>query len=190
MTLTHRTLALATDERGAALVLFAIFAPVAILFAAFAIDAGNWFLHKRHLQVQADAGVLATAQEFQRCFTNAASANVAIDAAAAQYSGIAGAPLYNAQVGDTLPANVHELINSQKYFGQASQIDTTVQEKPPCEAEMVDLKVTESELPWYWQAFSSVPFINAHARIEVVQASSATRVEPLAVAESAPLAAE
>jgi hypothetical protein len=189
MTLAHRTLALATDERGAALVLFAVFAPVAILFAAFAIDGGNWFLHKRHLQVQADAGVLATAQEFQRCFTNAAGANAAIDAAAAQYSGTSGAPLYNAQVGGTSQANVHEMINKQNYYNQSSPVDSSAVEKEPCEAEMVDLKLTETNLPWFWQAFSSVPYINAHARMEILQASTATKVEPLAVAETAPVAA-
>ena len=48
---------LAASERGAVLVTFALFAPVVILMAAFTMDAGNWFLHKRHLQVQADAAV-------------------------------------------------------------------------------------------------------------------------------------
>ena len=71
-----RITALAGDERGAVLVIFAVFAPVAILFAVFAIDTGNWYLHKRHLQLQADAGALAAALEFQPC------SNGAIEAAA------------------------------------------------------------------------------------------------------------
>jgi len=50
------------DERGGVLVMFALFAPVLILFMAFVLDVGNWFEHKRHLQLQADAGALAAAQ--------------------------------------------------------------------------------------------------------------------------------
>ncbi|MEA2643255.1 MAG: putative Flp pilus-assembly TadE/G-like, partial [Chloroflexota bacterium] len=51
-------------EDGAVVVIFAVFAPVAILLASFAIDSGSWFLQKRHLQIQADAGALAAAQAF------------------------------------------------------------------------------------------------------------------------------
>ena len=184
-----RIAAIAGGERGAALVMFAVFAPVAILFAAFAIDAGNWFLHKRHLQVQADAGVLAAAQSFQQCFSSQALGNTSITAQAQQYSGIAGSPLYNAQIGGTAPSNVHETLNSQRYYNQSSPTDTTATEKEPCEAGMIDLKVTETNLPWYWRAFSSVPYINAHARVEIRQASTATGIEPLSVAETAPVAA-
>jgi Flp pilus assembly protein TadG len=189
MSLTHRTLAFASDERGAALVMFAVFAPIAILFAAFAIDAGNWFLHKRHLQTQADAGVFAAAQAFQQCFTSQTTGNAAVTALAAQYSGIAGIPTYNAQIGGPAGSTVQETVNSQRYYNQSSPTDTTVTEKGPCEAGMIDLKLTEANLPWYWQAFSSVPYINAHARVEIRQATTATGVEPLAVAETAPVAA-
>lgn len=189
MSFSRHTLSSVGEERGAALVMFAVFAPVAILFAAFAIDAGNWFLHKRHLQVQADAGVLAAAQSFQQCFSNQTSGNAAITAQAQQYSGIAGSPLYNAQIGGTPAANIHETLNSQQYYGQSSPTDTTVTEGEPCQAGMIDLKVTETNVPWYWRAFSSVPYINAHARVEIRQATTATGLEPLAVAETAPVAA-
>jgi Putative Flp pilus-assembly TadE/G-like len=194
MTSPSRIVMVAGGERGAVVVMFALFAPVAILLAAFAIDSGNWFLHKRHLQVQADAGALAAAQEFQPCV------NANIYATAGQYSGAASvttpsgsvtssAPLYNAQVGGTPPARMHELINSKTYYNQASPVDGTAAEKTPCEALMVDVKMTETGLPWYWRAFSSVPYINAHARVEIQQQSTATKVEPLAVAEPAPVAA-
>jgi putative Flp pilus-assembly TadE/G-like protein len=189
MTFPFRNLDVVGDQRGAALVMFAVFAPVAILLAAFAIDAGNWFWHKRHLQLQADAGALAAAQNFQQCFTNPSAANAAITTSAQQYSGIAGAPLYNTQIGETSSNEVHELINSQKYYNQSEPVDTTAVEKPPCEAGMVDLKVTETNLPWYWQALSSVPFINAHARVEILQETKGSGVEPLAVSETAPVAA-
>jgi Flp pilus assembly protein TadG len=194
MSRSSRILAAAGDERGAVLVVFAVFAPVMILLAAFALDTGNWFLHKRHLQVQADAGALAAAQEFQPCI------NTNIYARAGQYGGAesvatpSGAaasttPLYNEQTGGISQSNIHELINSKTYYKQATPVDTTAEEKAPCEASMVDVKITETDLPWYWRAFSKVPYINAHARVEILQQTTASGVQPLAVTESSPIAA-
>jgi hypothetical protein len=176
------------DEQGAVIVTFAVFAPVAILLAVLAIDTSNWFVHSRHLQLQADAGALATAQAFQGCLTNAKEANTAITAAAEQYSGIAGSPKYNEQISQPGAPTVHELVNSKTFYGQSSPVDATAAEGLPCETEMVDLKVTQTDLPWYWQPFS-VPYINAHARVEILQETTAHGVEPLAVAETAPVAA-
>jgi Putative Flp pilus-assembly TadE/G-like len=178
--------ALAGDDRGAVLVIFAVFAPVAVLFAVFAIDAGNWYLHKRHLQLQADAGVLATVQGFRQV----PCSNGAIEQAARQYSGISGNPLYNENAGEPSGFGIHELINSRSYYNQPKLIDPSAEEKPPCEANMVDVKLTENNLPWYFNPLSSVTNINAHARVEILQqGTAAAGVEPLAVAESAPVAA-
>jgi hypothetical protein len=176
------------DEQGAVVVTFAVFAPVAIILAVLAIDTSNWFVHSRHLQLQADAGALATAQAFQTCFTNTTAANSAITAAAEQYSGMAGSPLYNKQVNGPGSPNVHELINSKTFYGQPSPVDATAVEQPPCEAEMVDLKLTQTNLPWYWH-LANVANINAHARVEILQSATARGISPLAVAETDPLAA-
>jgi Putative Flp pilus-assembly TadE/G-like len=171
-------------ERGAVLVLFAVFAPVAILLAAFAIDTGNWFVHKRHLQLQADAGALAAAQAFQPCN------NAAIEAQAHQYSGVSGTPLYNSQIGGTPSSRIHELINSQTYYSQPTPVDSSASTAAPCTSQMVDVKLTENQLPWYWRAFSSVPYINAHARVQVFQKTTDTGAEPISVNENAPRAAK
>jgi hypothetical protein len=176
------------DERGTVLVTFAVFAPVAILLAVLAIDTGNWFVHSRHLQLQADGGALATAAAFEGCFTNPEAANASIRAAAEEYSGIAGGPLYNKQINGPGEPVVKEAINSKTFPEQSSPIDSSAVEKPPCEAEMLDLKVTQKNLPWYWQPFF-VPYIDAHARVEILQARSLQGIEPLAVAETAPVAA-
>jgi Flp pilus assembly protein TadG len=184
MSLPSRITTLLGDERGAMLVMFAVFAPVAILMAAFAIDAGNWFLHKRHLQVQADAGALAAAQAFQPCSASA------VEAAVKKYAGVEGSPIYNAQIGGTSPSNIHMLINSKTYYNQSQPVDTTVSTKPPCEAEMVDVKLTETKLPWYWKAFKSVPYINAHARVEIRQVTQTTGSFPVAVNDLRPKAVE
>jgi hypothetical protein len=171
-------------ERGAVVILFAVFAPIAILLAAFAIDTGNWFLHDRHLQLQADAGALAAAQAFEPC------SNPAIEAQARQYSGVSGTPLYNLQVGGTSPGNIHELINSQTYYGQPAPVDASASTAPPCTSQMVDVKLTETQLPWYWRAFSNVPYINAHARVQIFQKTTATGAEPISVNENSPRVAK
>jgi Putative Flp pilus-assembly TadE/G-like len=180
------------DEQGAVVVTFAVFAPVAILLAVLAIDTGNWFVHSRHLQLQADAGALATAQAFETCFTSPTAANSAITAAAEQYSGMAGSPLYNRQINDNAyrqpSPEVHEQINKKTFYGQSSPVDSTAVEQPPCEAEMVDLKLTQTNLPWYWH-LASVANINAHARVEILQTNTARGIEPLAVSETNPVAA-
>jgi Flp pilus assembly protein TadG len=196
MSAHHSIAGLAREERGAVLVMFAVFAPVIVLFAAFALDTGNWFLHKRHLQLQADASAFAAVREFQPCI------NSNIYAKAGEYGGVASVttpeggsvtsstPLYNLQTGGTTQTNLHELINSKTYYSQGSPVDATTEAKPPCEAGMVDVKLTETKLPWYWRAFSSVPYINAHARVEILRQTGGTGFEPLAVAQTAPVAAK
>jgi Flp pilus assembly protein TadG len=52
-----------TDDRGAVLVVFLLFLPVLLLFAAFVLDVGHAFQLRRHLQSSADAAALAAAQE-------------------------------------------------------------------------------------------------------------------------------
>jgi Flp pilus assembly protein TadG len=51
------------DERGGVLVMFVLFLPVLLMFAAFVLDVGHWFQLRRHLQASADAAALAAAQE-------------------------------------------------------------------------------------------------------------------------------
>jgi len=195
------------EERGAILVIFALFAPLAVLFLAFVIDFGNSFWHARHLQLQADAGALAVSREFQSCFeggTAEAEANRHMYARAAQYAGAqtastpgagsasADAPLYNPQIGGIKKGAVHALLNSKRYYNQSTPVDASAEEKPPCEAGMMDVKLTETDLPWYFKvfrsAFNGIPNIDAHARVEILQENSATGLEPLAVAETAPVA--
>jgi hypothetical protein len=194
MSLLHGTTRGATHETGAVLVMFTVFASVVILMLAFVLDAGNWFLHQRHLQVQADAAALAAAQDF--AFPCTAAVKKSIYETAGQYGGAASVvtpagstvtsrtPLFNEQIGGALQSNIHEVINKKKYFEQASE-DTTVVEKPPCEEEggkeeganMIDVKLTETNLPWFFKALN-VPDINAHARVSIVSQTKATAVLP------------
>jgi Flp pilus assembly protein TadG len=190
---------LAREERGAVLVFVALFAPVAVLFLSFVLDVGNWYDRGRHLQLQADAGALAAAEGFQPCNDEA------IYRAAGQYAGAAsvktptgasvesGSPLYNTQLGKPSQSDIHELINSPTYYNQSSPVDGTVNPTSPCAAKMVDVKVTETKLPWYLRlpiVGLALPRTSAHARVEILQRTSATGSLPVAVDDLRPKAVE
>jgi Flp pilus assembly protein TadG len=86
----------AADERGAVLVIFVLFLPVLLLFAAFVLDVGHAFQLRRHLQSAADAAALAAAQELP----NTASAQAVANA----YSASAGGENENANLPDVTTA--------------------------------------------------------------------------------------
>ncbi|HWF51586.1 MAG TPA: pilus assembly protein TadG-related protein [Solirubrobacteraceae bacterium] len=188
-----------TDEQGAVMVVVALFSPIIVLMLIFVIDVSNWFEHQRHLQSQADSAALAAAAGFQPC-VNSNIYNLAGQYGGAQTvitpSGTATTTgsLYNTQVGGTAPSNIHELVNSKKFYLQNSTSspatpDDTVT-SAPCTAQMVDVKMTETGLPWYFRALTSVANIDAQARVSILEETQAPIAEALAVADSAPVAAE
>lgn len=174
----RQRLSRAGGERGAVLVMFAIWLPVLVLMAAFVLDIANWFVHKRHLQMQADAAALAAAADWAHPGCN----DAAIDARAREYGGWG----YNSQIGGTPSDEVHMLMNSRTYHGQTTPVDGTVDTRPPCQAGMVDVKLTETDLPWFFEATKVVPFINAHARVSILQADTIAGALPVGVPDSRP----
>ena len=107
--ITHVFDRLHRDQRGSVLVFVIGFLPVAVAVGAFVIDVANGFEHRRHLQLQADAGVLAAAQEFNGCFLDETAANLDIEDQAFSYSG----DDYNAQIGaGDAQARVAPLVNA------------------------------------------------------------------------------
>src|SRR5215210_471026 len=106
-----------SGERGAVIVMVALWLPVLLIVMTFVVDVSNWFVHKRHLQMQADAGALAAAQEYRFPCSDSP-----ILQKAAEYSG----DTYNAQIGGTPPSRVHRLINSKTFYNQPSPQDDTV----------------------------------------------------------------
>jgi Flp pilus assembly protein TadG len=109
-----------SDERGGVLVMFVLFMPVLILFAAFVLDIGHAFQLRRHLQASADAAALAAAQELPN---TTAATSVAND-----YSASAGGRNENANLPSvttevTFPApagakvRVTESAKSRVFFG-------------------------------------------------------------------------
>jgi hypothetical protein len=170
------------SDRGAVLPWFALWLPVLVLFLVFVVDVGHWFEHKRHLQMQADAGALAAAGSF-----TFPCANAPIDAMGRKYAGDPnGTAPYNTQVPPTDPANVHVLINSPDYWNEGG---TDYSAGSPCETGFIDVKITEADLPLFFRIpglFSVVPAINAHARVEIRKRNTTAGSLPVAVPDINP----
>ena len=91
----------------------------------------------------------------------------------------------------TNQANVHVLVNSTSYWNQGG--DDYSDGGPPCAAKMVDLKLTEANLPLFFgliPGLSVVPAINARARVSVQQLSYASGGLPIAVPDVDPTQAQ
>ncbi|HXI96693.1 MAG TPA: pilus assembly protein TadG-related protein, partial [Candidatus Acidoferrum sp.] len=183
---------LASDQRGAVLVIVTAFMAAAIALVTVVIDVGHWFEHKRHLQVQVDAGALAGGGAFNGCFAAGAgktdpnsAANLAIENLARKYAGDTNnvANALNPQVNNK--ANVTVLLNSTNYpsGGGTNYSDPA---GPPCAAGYIDVKATDANLPWFF-AKKVVPAIDAHARVSILQIASLSGALPLAVRDVNPL---
>jgi hypothetical protein len=170
---------LARDEHGGVLVTAVLFLPVIVLFITFVVDVGNWFEHKRHLQLQADAGALAGGGGF-----TVPCADDPIVDETRKYAGDPAHPVpYNLQVAPTDQGNVHVLVNSDAYWNEGG---TDYSDGgPPCTARMVDVKITESSLPWFF-GLDVVPAINAHARVEIRALRRSRGALPVAVPDTDP----
>ena len=164
-------------ERGAILVTVVLWLPLLVLMASFVLDVANWFVHKRHLQMQADAAALAGARQWAQPACDWST----IEATARDYGG----EVFNAQIGSTPADEVHMRLNSATYHNQSSPVDTTVG-PPTCESAMVDVKLTETDLPWFLKAAQFVPFINAHARVSIIQADTIAGALPVGVPDPRP----
>jgi len=178
------------NERGSVLVMFALWMPVVILVVSFVIDAGNWFEHKRHLQLQADAGAFAAGSLFNGCFGDAAAANTLINSQVRKYAGDSAGPdpdPYNLQIGGSNQGDVTVRVNKKMYETGGPGPDDTIEDLP-CAAKMVDVKITEAGLPWFLGG-GLVSAINARARVVLQQKGSSAQSLPVGVPDNNPVAA-
>ena len=169
------------DDEGSVLVTFALALPVFLAMLVLVVDLANFFEHKRHLQVQADAAVLAAVHELHAPCTDSP-----VIGRANQYGGMAaynGAGPYNPQVGGTAKGTIHALINSATFFGQSSPVDDSVSTAGPCTARMVDMKLTETSLPLLF-GLARFSNINAQARAELRTLNIARNFIPLSVSDA------
>ena len=187
-----------SSENGGVLVLTAILMPALLFLLLLVIDVGNWYVHKRHLQMQVDAAALAGGAHFGDCFSpdaaKVAGANPAIKNAATVYAGNT-ASTYNFQVGGGAP-RVTTLFNS-KTFAVGSFVDSSVDIEEPCQTPhlMFDVKQTEADVPYILGSMvdalvpggtSVVPAINARARVQLLKATILQGSLPLAVPDVDP----
>jgi hypothetical protein len=182
----HLTRSAAVDEHGGVLAIIAVSMPVLLVFAILVIDVGNWFVHSRHLQTQADAGALAGGDLFRGCYVaDQTAANAAINSESRKYAGDAAVVgRHNPQVGVRSGEGVVILLNSKTYDrGGPSADDTLVGQ--PCATKMIDVKISDEDLPWFLRA-AHVSVINARARVEARKVTELKGSLPIAVPDVEP----
>jgi Putative Flp pilus-assembly TadE/G-like len=170
-------------EDGGILVFAAMLVPVALLFLVLSVDIGNWWVHKRHLQLQADAAALAGGALLGGCFSDAPGTNTAIQNEATRYGG-AGGSSYNDQVGGANKGTISLRYQSPTYAaGTVGPDDTETQ--PPCDTPslMFDVKASEAGLPLIFRipGLSEITAINAHARVQLRTVEVQEGLLPVAV---------
>lgn len=195
-----RSSALTTRESGQVVVLFALLIPVMFALGAIVMDVGNWYVHKRHLQTQVDAAVLAAAPHFVGCFYDPTAANAAIASTALAYAGDTArdAAARNQQVQE--PNDVRVVLNSSRYWQQADGLalgatgytgvpdNTIATPGDPCSTRFIDAKATDDEAPPLWGLIPLNPSPKSKARVEIRDIESMNGMLPWAVPEIDPAA--
>src|SRR5215210_3188714 len=170
------------SDRGAVLPWFVLWLPVIVLFVVFVLDVGNWFVHKRHLQMQADAGALAGGPFLSNC-PNTGPAT----ATARRYAGDPGAAgAYNGQVGGATRGLTTVLINSKTFAVGGPPPDDT---GDMCGTMTLDVKLTEQDVPLFFGVpglARLLPAINARARVRAFGMASGKGSLPIAAPEVDP----
>jgi len=189
---------LVRDERGAIVVLFVVLTPALIFLFLLVIDVGNWYVHKRHLQMEVDAAALAGGAYFGDCFSSdpaiAGAADTTIRNAATKYGGGAGST-YNVPGGGA-SARITTLFNSKTFAVGGPGADDT-ETNGPCETPhlMLDVKQTEADVPFILgglisafvpSAKNTIDGINARARVQLKKETIVQGSLPLAVPDVDP----
>jgi len=194
----------ADPERGQVLVLVALLIPVLFAIAAIVLDVGNWYVHKRHIQTQVDAAVLAPVPQFVGCFHDPAAANAAVASRALAYAGDTlrlgklgpGAPDSTTNLQVQEPNDVRIALNSSRYWQQSDGmvpgangygLDNSIAiPGDPCSTRSLDAKATDDEAPPLWGLIPLTPSPKTHAKVEIFDLESSTGMLPWAVPEIDP----
>ena len=178
-------------EEGGVLLMFGLMLPGLLLLAAFALEIGNWYEHRRHLQLQTDAGALAAGQLFRGCANDPSTQLTPMTQLAAQYGGdkvtygaLGGGPLVNQQVGQNGPAAGN--LPAFSYQGTAYPPDyTPVADTNPCTSGVFDVRATEDSIPHIF-GISPLATVHAHSRVEMKAINQLKGLLPLAVPDVRP----
>jgi hypothetical protein len=146
---------IAREQRGAMAVTVGLLFPVLLGFGVLAVDVGNWYVHKRELQTQADAAALAGAAYFKYPCDNAPIRTAARSYAGKDHNAFTNVPA----------ARSTFLLNQPNFSGQSKPGETDLSGSA-CADSAVDVKMTEKDVPWFFGK-SLTPFINAQARVNI-----------------------
>lgn len=175
-------------ENGSIVVFTGMLMLFFVLLGVVAVDVGNWFVHKRHLQTQVDAAALAGGGMMADCFADKAAGSTSIENEATKYSGAAGS-LYNAQVGNANRGTITMRYNKKTYLTGGPAADDT-EELGACFTSklMFDVKGSEEDLPTIinFPGISTLASVRAHARVELKKVKIFKGSLPLAVPEVRP----
>jgi hypothetical protein len=175
-------------EEGSIVVATAILAFVLIVLGAAIVQAGDFFQHRRSLQVRADAAALAGGQVFNECFDSidytSSQAQTDIENKARQYAGFSGAGTpYNTQFGG---GSDSILFQSSTYpGGGGGGPDDTQDGVGECSDLALDVKLTDSAIPALF-SFAGAGATHAHARVALKSIQSAKGSFPLAIPDVNP----
>lgn len=164
-------------EDGGVIALVGLLLPFFLLLLVFAVEVGNWYEHKRHLQVQVDAAALAAGQHFGECLTTPGTTEGNMEAEATKYGG----GTYNEQVGGASGKGALALwYQRSTYPPGALAPDDTANGVGACSSGMFDVKATESGIPHLF-VISPLATVRAHARVELRMLTTMKGLLPVAV---------
>ena len=99
-------------ERGQVVIVFALMIPVFFALGSVVMSVGNWYVHKRHLQTQVDAAVLAAGTQFVGCFLDEPGSNDEVRDEALRYAGDTLRDPTSANLQIQEPGDVRVALNS------------------------------------------------------------------------------
>lgn len=186
------------DERGVAAVIVILALPVLVVFVAFVVNVGRWWVVDRHMQTQADAAALAAGTELSNDPLHCSASRVV--SRARQYAGISAtvpgesaAASYNEPGSVNTPAAGYDpnfRFNSADYaLGGTSDADAasfTGTNADPCVSGIADVKLTSAAVPGLLQAIGVAPDIDAHARVALLKAGQPGGISPFGVETADP----
>ena len=185
------------DERGVAMILFAVILPLTFILAAATWDVGNWWVHRKHLQTKVDAAAFAGGGVWNFPCGDAVTGNSAtIEATARKFFGphttAAGTVLtagYNPQVGGAAPAqDVHVVLNGMDWYDNDTGLAPADRLSPPnpsiCDSKTLDVKATEDDTDALFGWLPFFPDIKRKARVQIEEAEGLSGLLPIASAHS------
>lgn len=180
------------------LVIVAVTLTALIGMGMIVVDVANWWVHKRHLQEQADAAALAGAQALRGCAASTKSAvNLAVAQQVQRYAGTT-APVGGVSTGQVPGSQQISLgggesvlgaLNAKTYpypLGDGPTVnDSEANTGSPCDDVAVDVKLTDNSIPYLFTV-GALGHVNVHSRVAVKQVKALTKPMPLAAEDPMP----